>query len=255
MQLVLSLFPGADLLGRAFEAEGFCVVRGPDLLWGQDVRDYHVPAGRFDGIIGGPPCQLFSQANVVNSGNPQNMIPEFIRLVEEAAPDWAVMENVVPAWRAAPDWPRVTVRDWDCGGFTFRSRSFWFYGLMPAPRPVKRPGQPAYSVLASNWKNREKNSVIGRIHTQLDQYQAAELQGFPELPEKIRAGLPLPALTARSVNNYIVHLLGNGVPLAMGRYIARHVKAQTEGNPAESWQMTGLPLFATRPAAPDGGEE
>ncbi len=33
-QLVLSVFPGIDLLGRGFEAEGFCVVRGPDLLWG-----------------------------------------------------------------------------------------------------------------------------------------------------------------------------------------------------------------------------
>ena len=31
-ELVLSLFPGIDLLGRGFEAEGFCVVRGPDLL-------------------------------------------------------------------------------------------------------------------------------------------------------------------------------------------------------------------------------
>lgn len=35
--LVLSLFPGIGLLDRGFEAEGFCVVRGPDLLWGGDV--------------------------------------------------------------------------------------------------------------------------------------------------------------------------------------------------------------------------
>jgi hypothetical protein len=32
--LVLSLFPGIGLLDMAFEEEGFCVVRGPDLLWG-----------------------------------------------------------------------------------------------------------------------------------------------------------------------------------------------------------------------------
>jgi hypothetical protein len=30
--LVLSLFPGIDLFGRGFEAAGFCVVRGPDLI-------------------------------------------------------------------------------------------------------------------------------------------------------------------------------------------------------------------------------
>lgn len=37
-QLVLSLFPGIGLLDMAFEQEGFCVVRGPDVLWGGDVR-------------------------------------------------------------------------------------------------------------------------------------------------------------------------------------------------------------------------
>ena len=45
----------------AFEEEGFCVVRGPDLLWGGDIRRFHPPAGRFDGVIGGPPCQAFSR--------------------------------------------------------------------------------------------------------------------------------------------------------------------------------------------------
>lgn len=34
MALVLSIFPGIGLLDRAFEEEGFCIVRGPDLLWG-----------------------------------------------------------------------------------------------------------------------------------------------------------------------------------------------------------------------------
>ena len=34
---MLSLFPGIGLLDMAFEEEGFCVVRGPDLLWGGDI--------------------------------------------------------------------------------------------------------------------------------------------------------------------------------------------------------------------------
>ncbi len=55
--LVLSLFPGIGLLDKAFESVGFAVVRGPDLLWGGDIRRFHVPAGRFDGIIGGPPWE------------------------------------------------------------------------------------------------------------------------------------------------------------------------------------------------------
>jgi DNA (cytosine-5)-methyltransferase 1 len=58
--LVLSLFPGIGLLDRAFEEVGFCVVRGPDVLWGGDIHRFRPPAGRFDGVIGGPPCQAFS---------------------------------------------------------------------------------------------------------------------------------------------------------------------------------------------------
>ena len=66
MQLVLSLFPWADLFGKAFEDQGFCVVRGPDILWGGDIGSFNVPTGKFDGVIGGPPCQLFSNGSRLN---------------------------------------------------------------------------------------------------------------------------------------------------------------------------------------------
>lgn len=36
--LILSIFPGIDILGRAFEEEGYCVVRGPDK--GGDVEKF-----------------------------------------------------------------------------------------------------------------------------------------------------------------------------------------------------------------------
>lgn len=95
-QLVLSLFPGIGLLDLAFELEGFCVVRGPDVLWGGNVLDFHPPAGKFDGIIGGPPCQAFSQMRHLNphAGKKHgNLIPEFERCVFEAQPEWFLMEN------------------------------------------------------------------------------------------------------------------------------------------------------------------
>jgi len=100
--LVLSLFPGIGLLDRAFEEEGFCVVRGPDVLWGGDVRRFHPPAGVFDGVIGGPPCQAFSRLAIMvrhNGYEPKfgNLIPEFERCVAEAAPRWLLMENVPAA--------------------------------------------------------------------------------------------------------------------------------------------------------------
>jgi len=97
--LVLSLFPGIGMLDMAFEEEGFTVVRGPDVLWGGDIRTFHPPAGKFDGIIGGPPCQAFSSlAALVRAKGHEpkfgNMIPEFERCIEEAQPSWFVMENV-----------------------------------------------------------------------------------------------------------------------------------------------------------------
>src|SRR5581483_3105563 len=96
--LVLSLFPGIGLLDMAFEQEGFCVVRGPDVLWGGDIRSFHPPSGVFDGVIGGPPCQAFSRLRHLVEHNgyqlAENLIPEFERCVCEARPTWFVMENV-----------------------------------------------------------------------------------------------------------------------------------------------------------------
>lgn len=95
--LVLSLFRGIGILDKGFEEEGYCVVAGPDLLWGSDIRNFHAPTGVFKGVIGGPPCQCFSRLRYVNplAGlKTGNLIPEFERIVAEAQPDWFVMENV-----------------------------------------------------------------------------------------------------------------------------------------------------------------
>lgn len=111
--LVLSLFPGIGLLDMAFEQEGFCVVRGPDVLWGGDIRTFHPPANVFAGVIGGPPCQAFSRLSIMvrhNGYEPKfgNLIPEFERCVVEAQPQWWLMENVPAAPRPRVDgYPEV----------------------------------------------------------------------------------------------------------------------------------------------------
>ena len=102
MTLILSLFPGIGLLDHAFEFEGFTVVRGPDVLWGGDIRTFHPPAGRFDGIIGGDPCQSHSSlANLVRAKGLEpsfpDMTPEYERVVNEAQPAWFLRENVLKA--------------------------------------------------------------------------------------------------------------------------------------------------------------
>lgn len=94
-QLVLSTFPGAGLLDRGFEQAGYVVVRGPDTLLGQDVRRFHIFAGRFTGLIGGPPCQDFSRARRrPPTGYGALMLAEYRRLVIEGDVDWWLMENV-----------------------------------------------------------------------------------------------------------------------------------------------------------------
>lgn len=139
--LVLSLFPGIGLLDMAFEEAGFCVVRGPDLLWGGDIHRFHPPAGRFDGVIGGPPCQSWCGLGNVNKarwGNQSvlpDMIPEFVRCVEQARPTWFLMENVPAAPVPAPDGYVTTSRSCDnrwCGGEQQRRRRFSFGSTVPS---------------------------------------------------------------------------------------------------------------------------
>src|SRR5262245_51036984 len=131
MQLVLSLFPGIDLLGRGFEAEGFCVVRGPDLVWGGDVRSFHPPAGKFDGLIAGSPCQDFSRARraIPPTGEGEELLREFLRVVAQATPAWFLLENVpsVPDVRIEGyTVQRFDLRASECGGRQRRLRHFQF---------------------------------------------------------------------------------------------------------------------------------
>jgi len=146
-ELVLSLFPGIDLLGRAFRDRGFCVVTGPDLVVGDDVREFVTVPGRFDGIIGGPPCQDFSRARRAESiydGYGVSMLQCFLRIVENCQPNWFLIENV-------PSVPDVTVRgysvqrlditDLECGGVQRRLRHIQFASrageiIRPARLPV-----------------------------------------------------------------------------------------------------------------------
>lgn len=130
LPLVLSLFPGIDLLGRAFGARGHCVVAGPDLILDQRIEDFHVPSGRFDGIIGGPPCQNYSDANRHrDTAEGDRLVLEFLRVVDEARPTWWLMENVrnVPHVRLRGcSVQRLDCSDWEFGGSTGRLRHIQF---------------------------------------------------------------------------------------------------------------------------------
>lgn len=219
--LVLSLFPGIGLLDRAFEEEGFCIVRGPDVLWGGDIRRFHPPAGVFDGVIGGPPCQSFSDMAAFNRAvwgiEPTfgNLIPEYERCVALAQPEWFVMENVTKA-----------------------------------PEPCVSGYQVRSLMMNNRWtgaeQNRKRRFSFGtrRGHALAPEvalfenpvYKAAVVGGHPDSVGKAVARYPIPEMCRLQglPEDYLDHApwtsdakrraIANGVPLPMGRAIAQAVK-------------------------------
>jgi DNA (cytosine-5)-methyltransferase 1 len=237
--LVLSLFPGIGLLDMAFELEGFCVVRGPDVLWGGDIRHFHPPAGKFDGVIGGPPCQAFSRlAHMVkqNGYEPKfgNLIPEFERVICEAAPAWFVMENV-------PDAPTPVVSGYGVQSFLLNNRWLgetvnrlrrWSFGSVAGRRihvAVEALMPVEYEHAATGGSAREVPVAIGgsgkpkgRHGRSRMPFNSKSSDAFREVCRK--QGLPpdfdLPPFTVAAK----CQAVGNGVPLPMGRAIARAVR-------------------------------
>lgn len=233
-QLVLSLFPGIGLLDMAFEEEGFCVVRGPDLLWGGDVRRFHPPPGRFDGIIGGPPCQAFSSASGGTS-TADNLIPEFERVVAEAQPEWFVMENVpqapTPRVTGFAVFPQVLNNRW-LGAEQNRLRRFTFgtgslvvarraWDLSPDCVALESPSKAGcFTANGTQWEpgvDTKRGRLRGRsrsVRTWAEAKRGLRLQGLAE------DHLDHCPLTAEGA----IRVIGNGVPLPMGRAVARAVK-------------------------------
>jgi len=237
--LVLSLFRGIGILDRGFEEEGYCVVSGPDLLWGSDVRDFHAPAGVFEGVIGGPPCQCFSRLRYVNPlcGNKTgNLIPEFERVVAESQPDWFVMENLKES-------PIPNVHGYQVDPSLFNNRflgekenrvhRFSFgtrdgrqlrYDIALFENPLWEP-----RVCASDYRRTPVKLLAGKklrkgalnLRPKRSLEEASELQGLPtdffkDSPFRRDAQM---------------RMLGNAVPLPMARALARAVRRAMGNQP------------------------
>lgn len=225
MSLVLSIFPGIDLLGRAFEEEGFVVVRGPDLIFGGDIRTFHPPAGKFDGVIGGPPCKGESSLAHLNGTVGVSMADEFRRVVAEASPRWWIMEAVKkhpaphvlalsPRWLGEP-----------------QSRLRYFHSNLPIERHAEtfalEPFEYAYAVRAAN-----RASGLGTVRRGMASYHWHDMKRLQGLPDDF--GLPL--MTRRGKEEVV----GNGVPLAMGRAVAKAVRRAMTPEPAAGEELGGL---------------
>ena len=204
MELCLSLFPGVGLFDRAFEEEGFCVVRGPDPLWGGDVRRFKPSAGKFWGVLGGPPCQDFSAARrAPPTGMGRELLAEFARVVTEAGPEWWLLENVprVPDVRIPGyDVQRLPVNQGWFSGVS-RLRHFQFGSRAGVTLQIP-PGEPVRGAEPAALANDGRGfREVCRLQGLPDDF---DLPGFLE-SEKVKA-------------------VGNGVPMVMGRVVAQAVK-------------------------------
>lgn len=240
MQFILSLFPGLGLLDIPFEELGACIVRGPDVIWGGDVRRFHPPKGIFDGVIAGPPCQSFTRLAAIvrhNGHQPKfpNLIPEFERCVAEAQPAWFLMENVpeapTPHVAGYITWATL-FRDYHVGGRQPRKRRFSF-GTADG-RPLDIPflalhDQPLrHSVIGHGGPTPgQRRTTAKRLPNSRGGARAPitdliALQGLP--PDHFKY-CPFTSDALRDA-------LANGVPLTMGRAVATAVLKATETVPA-----------------------
>jgi DNA (cytosine-5)-methyltransferase 1 len=225
----------------AFEEEGFTVGRGPDVLWGGDVRRFHPPAGRFDGVIGGPPCQPFSQlVHMIraNGYEPRhdNLIPEYERVVAEAQPAWWLMEEVPAApvpnvdgyitrgllldnrWIGGEQQRKRRISFGTSAGALLEldvvalERQEWAFAVTgdARNRPVAVGGSGKLKANATGGRTSALNRGGGTLAFE----EMCRLQG---LPPDFLADAPFTKTAKRQA-------VGNGVPLPMGRAIARAVK-------------------------------
>lgn len=279
--LVLSLFPGLGMLDEAFIREGFTVVRGPDPLWGGDVRAFHPPSGVFEGVIGGPPCQAFSAlSNLVRAKGLEprfgNLIPEYERCIRGTQPRWFLMENVREAPLPVVDHYDVTDFLLDncwLGEAQMRKRRFSFGYPDEAPN-LRRwiPGvalelpdtvnavcaDPRSSFIPGGQAEvdalRSKQTAVGgsdgwirsgrltKTETITGRHTSSELRdgkgwSAPQPKRTIEEMLELQGFPPDWCDHQpwtkvaLRKMIGNGVPLPMGRAVARAiVKATASGS-------------------------
>ena len=210
------------------------MLRGPDEIWGGDIRKFKPSSGHFVGVIGGPPCQNFSGANRDKDfAAGMEMVNEYLRVVCDAAPDWFLMENVAgsPTVTGPGFVTQVFFLDAShVGSDQHRLRKFTFGHRagtkeLVVPRPARsQPGQSQRTCLASEGRRKGRRSWA----------EFCRLQGLP-------AGFDLEPFTVAAKYKAV----GNGVPYEMGRTLADAIVNRDRGVTPHRVCECGCGLFVT----------
>lgn len=191
--LILSIFPGMGVweYGITQENPEWCIVRGPDVIWGGNIENFHPPGNVFNGIIGGDPCQAHSRTRslvLATSGHTRfpDMTEDYIRVVSEAQPEWFLRENV-------PQAPDLSIHGYTIEKFPLnsrwlgedqdRKRVFWFgskNGVKISPHldVVLFESQVKYNTLVSGHGPLPGKRAIG-IKSRWTIEEGLEQQGLP----------------------------------------------------------------------------
>lgn len=205
---ILSLFPGAGIMDHGFTLAGFCVLRGPEIMLGQNIQDFHIHAGVVTGIIAGPPCQDFSAARrSPPTGYGLEMLRECARIILEAQPVWWLVENV-------PGVPNVIIPKYTVSRFNLtasefgsnqrRNRAFQFGYSSGPPLSIFSPGRSHFGRTTPAVLTRDVNRPLAKLR---------ELQGLPADHR-----MPLLSRVAQT------RLIGNGCAVPVALAIAQAIR-------------------------------
>ncbi|QZO12608.1 DNA cytosine methyltransferase [Pseudoalteromonas piscicida] len=218
-KLILSTFPGIDLFGRGFEQQGACVVQAQDKILGGDICRFHPPKGRFDGVIGGSPCQDFSRLNRNPSNNSMRLLNEFQRVVGEAEPDWFLHENVVGV-------PEFEIHGYQTQRFHLDLAWFSDFSRLRVFTFGSKSGVRLNPVTGSN-RNTKGTAIVGGDERSFE--SCCEIQGLRE-----PLNLEFLTLTAKK------QVVANAVPLQLSYYVAALINESVYQAPTPEIEMQSL---------------
>lgn len=233
--MILSVFSGMDILGKAFRDNGFMVVSAGDILWGQDIANF-IPTPNqqtgipIEGVIGGSPCQDFSKARrTAPTGKGLEALGHFIRVVNTIRPSWFLLENVpqVPSINIEGyHIQRFSLQPYEVGGSEQnRNRHFQFGSLQGLVLQFNRLPAPTI-------KNQCVTASPG--NKRITWSECVRLQDLPE-------GFDLPLIP----KGLKMKLLGNGVNYAVANEICKAIISAKDNSIEQSIFLTDRNMCLT----------